>query len=334
MNNESNKPNRRILVIDDNASIHADIRKILAPDNGEGDDLEKADAELFGETIAAPQNDLNFELVSAFQGQDGLAAVREAAESGRPFAMAFVDMRMPPGWDGIETATRLWEVDPNLQIVICTAYSDYSWDEMIAKLGASDRLVILKKPFDAIEVLQLASALTEKWRLLQHSRRHAKELEDTVQMRTRELLKSEERFRLIAENAAELIMIVDTRGTRIYSSPAYERLLGFSQEESRAIPAFEHVHPDDKEFVIAATRRAIEHGGRQLLEFQMQHKDGSWRTMESHSMPFRNAAAKTESALVIARDITERKQSQAQRQILECGCGRQTELNQDEMTPP
>ena len=79
--------------------------------------------------------------------------------------MAFIDVRMPPGWDGIETTAKIWEIDPELQVVICTAYSDYSWDQMIARIGQSDRLVILKKPFDNIEVMPLANALTEKWRL-------------------------------------------------------------------------------------------------------------------------------------------------------------------------
>jgi DNA-binding NtrC family response regulator len=81
--------------------------------------------------------------------------------------MAFVDVRMPPGWDGIEVTPRLWVADPNLQIVICTAYSDYTWEEIFARVGTSDRMVILKKPFDPVEVLQLAHALTEKRRRLE-----------------------------------------------------------------------------------------------------------------------------------------------------------------------
>ena len=72
---------------------------------------------------------------------------------------------MPPGWDGVETIEKLWQVDSELQTVICTAFADYSWQEMVARLGRSDRLLILKKPFDPIEVRQLASALTEKWNL-------------------------------------------------------------------------------------------------------------------------------------------------------------------------
>ena len=101
--------------------------------------------------------------------------------------MAFVDMRMPPGWDGLETTLKLWEVEPDLQVVICTAYSDYAWKDLIAKIGSSDRLVILKKPFDNVEVLQLSLTLTEKWHLLQQSRQQLETLQQAVDARTTEL---------------------------------------------------------------------------------------------------------------------------------------------------
>ena len=98
--------------------------------------------------------------------------------------MAFVDVRMPPGWDGVETTAKIWQKYPDLQVVICTAYSDYSWEEMLKKLGYSDRLVILKKPFDTIEVLQLAISLTEKWRLYQQAKLRLDDLERMVGERT------------------------------------------------------------------------------------------------------------------------------------------------------
>lgn len=103
-----------------------------------------------------------FEIGSAYQGQEGLLLVKKALEVGRPYAMAFVDVRMPPGWDGVETTEKIWKIDPEIQIVICTAYSDYSWKEMFERIGNDDRMVILKKPFDTVEALQLAFALTEK----------------------------------------------------------------------------------------------------------------------------------------------------------------------------
>jgi signal transduction histidine kinase len=104
-----------------------------------------------------------FDLQFAGQGAQALELLCAANENAAPFALAFVDVRMPPGWDGVETIQRLWQVDARLQVVLCTAFADYSWQEMIDRLGRSDRLLILKKPFDPIEVRQLASALTEKW---------------------------------------------------------------------------------------------------------------------------------------------------------------------------
>jgi len=130
---------------------------------------------------------MEFVLESAFQGQDGLEMIRKSRAEGRPYSMAFVDIRMPPGWDGVETTEHIWQVDDDILIVICTAYSDYSWDEMMDRLGNSHRLLILKKPFDPVEVLQLANSLTEKWRLLQENKRHTVELEAKVAARTSEL---------------------------------------------------------------------------------------------------------------------------------------------------
>ena len=183
--------NHRVLVIDDNPSIHADVRKILCPKISQtAVALDALEAELLGDaTTFAPSHAAPaFAVDSALQGREGLALAQAALAAGRPYAMAFVDVRMPPGWDGVETTLELWKVAPDLQIVICTAYSDYSWDEMLRKIGGSDRLVVLKKPFDSIEVLQLANALTEKWNLLAQARAHADELERRVRERTADLV--------------------------------------------------------------------------------------------------------------------------------------------------
>ncbi len=177
--------NNRVLVIDDNPAIHADVRKILCPEvSSAAQALASLEAELLGDPPAVPATSARFEVDSAHQGQEGLERVQQAIAAGRPYAMAFVDVRMPPGWDGVETTLELWKAEPDLQIVICTAYADYSWEEILARLGKSDRLVVLKKPFDTIEVLQLANALTEKWNLIQQTHAHAAELEDRVRQRT------------------------------------------------------------------------------------------------------------------------------------------------------
>ena len=180
-------PNRRILLVDDNLSIHDDFRRILVPRNSTVG-LDDAAAALFGvaaEPTTTPSD--VFELDTAQQGQEACEKAAVAVASGRRYALAFVDMRMPPGWDGLTTIGKLWEIDPELQVVICTAYSDRSWSEIQAALTARDRWLVLKKPFDKVEVLQLAQALTDKWHLTRLSRLQLATLEEHVNVRTEQL---------------------------------------------------------------------------------------------------------------------------------------------------
>jgi signal transduction histidine kinase len=151
---------------------------------------------IFGGGVPAPTGPGEgiepFELRSALQGQEALELAVDARASGRPFALAFVDMRMPPGWDGLTTIRHLWEADPELQVVICTAYSDNTWDEICAALPQRDRWLILKKPFDKVEALQLATALTEKWSLSRMAKAQMTTLEGMVERRTSELIVAKE----------------------------------------------------------------------------------------------------------------------------------------------
>jgi len=151
---------RKILVVDDNHAVHQDYRKILEP-NETNEKLDAMESLLFGEP--KPKNVAKFEFVidSAFQGEDGLNLVKESIAADSPYSVAFIDMRMPPGWNGIETAQAIWKVDPNMPIVICTAYTDYTWEEIVAELPKSALLLILKKPFDNIELKQMAAAQSE-----------------------------------------------------------------------------------------------------------------------------------------------------------------------------
>lgn len=194
MSVSSEVKNNRILVIDDNPSIHDDIRKILCGSDRDDRALLDAKALLFEEPSEEVE-EMVFEVDSALQGQDGLAKVAEASSAGRSYAVAFVDVRMPPGWDGVETVTRIWQQFPDLQVVIMTAYADYSWAEMIKQLGRSDKLVILKKPFDTIEVLQLADALTHKWMLNQEVKHRLLNLDVLVNERTAELRDANEKLK-------------------------------------------------------------------------------------------------------------------------------------------
>jgi diguanylate cyclase (GGDEF)-like protein len=185
MKSEEDIDNRRILLVDDNHSIHEDFRKILRS-TSEEDALNQARAALFDDTPNLLEAE-EFELDCVSQGQHALAKVQMALKAGRPYAVAFVDMRMPPGWDGLETIERLWEEDPTIQIVICTAYSDHPWDEIRRRVGRNDKLLILQKPFTSVQVLQLAAALSQKWNLAYRVERQLQELNTLVEARTTEL---------------------------------------------------------------------------------------------------------------------------------------------------
>lgn len=185
---------RRILIVDDNRQIHADYRKVLLgsevdePTNEEyqaffEEDEPKANS---GGSSHAPLSEL-IEIDSAEQGQEGLEKVKKAVEEGRRYSLAFVDLRMPPGWDGLRTVEEIWKVDADLQIVICSAYSDNSFADICNRLGRTDKLLILKKPFDGVEVYQLAVSLTEKWLLGRQAQLKQADLERLVEQRTEEL---------------------------------------------------------------------------------------------------------------------------------------------------
>jgi len=195
--NAAHAMNRRILIVDDNPAIHRDFEKILASDAAVHADLAAAEQLLFGEPVRNAEA-LNFELTFASQGQEGVELVRRASAAREPFAVAFIDMRMPPGWDGLETIQHLWAVDPDVQVVVCSAHSDYDWADFVQRLGPTDKLLVLKKPFEPIEVMQCASALTRKWQHEQLVRRQVASLEQVVTARTEGLEAANRQLRHLA----------------------------------------------------------------------------------------------------------------------------------------
>lgn len=200
-----NNANFRIIIIDDNPEIHYDFLKILQNDTSSA--LDELSAKIFDKPhipIILPQ----FEIDTALQGQEGVARIKEAIKVGKNYSLAFVDIRMPPGWDGIETIKRIWEIDKDIQVVICTAYSDYSWEETITHLGQSDNLLILKKPFDNVAVRQLACALTKKWQLLQEARKYTESLNQQIEARTLSLQESLSLVKSTFESSNDGILVL------------------------------------------------------------------------------------------------------------------------------
>jgi PAS domain S-box-containing protein len=223
----------RILSIDDSSEMHEVYQKILVesglrPAGGPG-----------VEGGSAPSALPTFTLDCAQQGQQALEMVAQAHQAGRPYALAFVDMRMPPGWDGIETIEQLWKVEPALEVVICTAFVDFSADDMARRLGLTDQMLLLKKPFDGIEVRLLAFALAEKWRLAREAQSYFDNLEALVKSRTRELEQSiaqirssENQYRLLFESNPTPIYTFDQETLAfLAANEAAVRHYGYSKAE-------------------------------------------------------------------------------------------------------
>ncbi len=299
----------RLLIVDDNEAIHDDLKKVLLPPKIDAA-LAADEAVLFG---ATPSCEVVFEIDSAFQGKDGLERVVQAQAMNRPYALAFVDVRMPPGWDGIETIQRLWEVAPELQIVICTAHSDYNWHDISKSLGVSHNFVVLKKPFDTIEVSQLAHAMTAKWAAVRQRQRQMAELDRLVESRTAELSKANEQLKLLAaavEAADNSISITDRDGNVVWANPAFSYLSGYSLEEitGKSVRVLRSGKQDQAFYEELWT--TIQSGKTWRGELTSRRKDGTLSIEEMTITPVETRAGVLSHFVAIKQDITERRRAE------------------------
>ena len=163
MNNTLLNPEKiyRVLVVDDNEMIYEDFNKVLVSSSENSVQLDQLILNLFGESKTNLSN-IKYKVDFAINGQLGLDLVKKALNENNPYLMSFIDMRMPNGWSGLKTIQEIWKVQPNLNIVLCTAHSDISWDDINSSLPTNDRFLILKKPFDTYEVKQIAMSFVRR----------------------------------------------------------------------------------------------------------------------------------------------------------------------------
>jgi two-component system, cell cycle sensor histidine kinase and response regulator CckA len=303
----------RILVIDDNPDIHEDIRKILAAEEIPAAPLACVETEVPGK--AAPEGRPRFEVDSAHQGEEGLAQVTRARQAGQPYAVAFVDVRMPPGWDGIETIDQLWKADPALEVVLCTAFSDYTLQESLRQVRRTDQLLVLKKPFDNIEVQQLAVALSEKWRLVCEAQTFFDNLEALVKARTAELEHSlslvqvsENQYRLLFESNPTPIFTYDDSTLAFVSvNEAAVRHYGYTKDEFLKLTLRDLALPEDLPVFLDKLSQLAPGAGHSGI-WRHRTKNGKFSEMEissHHILP-------QKLFLSLAMDVTERLNLEAQ----------------------
>ncbi len=321
--------NHRILVVDDNESIHRDFRKILSGGAAEAE-FDAEEAAVFGKGPTLVRR-VPFQMDFALQGEQAFELVQAAVAAGERYAVAFVDMRMPPGWDGLKTTQKLWEVDPDLQIVICTAYSDYSWEEMIGAVGSPERLLILKKPFDTIEVLQFAHALTEKWSLLQAARSNTAALEKRVAERTAEIhginvrltremeerkraersaRQSEAELQTLVESIPQIVWITLPDGQHIHFNQQWFDYTGRTLEESLGDGWNPPFHPEDRARAAKRWQTSIDTGEVYEIEYRLRRTDGVYHWMLGRALPLRDGAGKIVKWFGTCTDIDELKQAE------------------------
>lgn len=326
---------RRILIVDDNPEIHEDYRKTLAPPRAP-DALRTLESEIFGVPRSERGAPESYEIDSAYQGEEALEMVRSAVAEGRPYALAFVDMRMPPGWDGLETIERLWAVDAELQVVICTAYSDHSRDEIVARTGHAHRLVILKKPYDNAEVAQLAYAMTAKWTASRQAELKMSELEGLVTDRTRELSSanaqlqskimeleeikaalesSEQRYALAAAAANDGLWDWDLLLDRVHYSERWKAILGLPQDTEDDSPDLwlARVHPNDSPKLAALMEEHLA-GISEHMEFEhrIRRHDDTYLWVLCRGLAVRDEAGNPVRLAGSISDISRRKETEDQ----------------------
>ena len=189
----SSTKNLRILAVDDEEGILQSYKKILSGEQNSSASANQARelaSKLFGDNSGSKQDtsdSRSFDVVLCRQGNEAVDAVKSAADEHKPFAVAFLDVRMPPGMDGVQTAENIRKIDPNIQIVIVTGFSDINPAEIANRVGPPENLLYIQKPFHSYELIQLATALSYKWRTEKEIKESYERLEEQVKERTKEL---------------------------------------------------------------------------------------------------------------------------------------------------
>lgn len=302
----------KILIIDDNPAVHQDFMKILVRNKDPSEELD-SEMNLIANDLFAHHTSTatilpEFEIDTASQGKEGVDKIAAAVKNGSPYALAFVDIRMPPGWDGIETIKHIWMLDKNIQIVICTAYSDYSWEQTVAHLGQTDNLLILKKPFDHITARQLACALTKKWQLMEETRDHLISLEERVKERTASLNESLSCMHAALESSADGILVIDSNGKIVnYNSKLMEMWKfkkHFMTSDFNTLQKLMYgplIQPND----LSATIKKLKHKVDDIVIGVFKFQDN--RTIEYYSQPY-TLDDKVQGRVWSFRDITQHAQ--------------------------
>ena len=221
--------NYRVLIVDDQEEIHNDFEEMLASGVS-----KRATDELAAAFVAQSDKPVlpQFELSHAASGEEACKMVKAAEESNRPFALAYVDVRMPPGTDGVETVRQIRQFERDIEIVIMTAYSDKTLPEIVNDMELLHKLLYIRKPFSREEIQQITLSLTGKWNIEQELAKHQRELEDS----NRQLESSNQRLQAVLDATGDAIGMFDAEGRLQVANQGYEKLLDAAESELQQMP--------------------------------------------------------------------------------------------------
>ncbi len=231
--------NNRILVVDDQQEIHDDLEDMLTFNSMQAAESHKAETDAFVDLfLDEPQKSYlpDFEILHAMGGEQACEIVKASKASNRPIAVGFIDVRMPPGIDGIEAIHQIRQVDKNIEIVIMTAYTDRPLPEMIHDMELLHKLLYIRKPFVQEEIQQLALSLVEKWNIDVEKRRAEQELIKNQQ----ELTISHKRLETVLDSTGDAIGMFDTNGALVFANQWYEELFELTEGELKQMAPNDH----------------------------------------------------------------------------------------------
>ena len=208
--------NYRVLVVDDQREIHQDFEEMLTPDltDASTDDLAKAFASEVDESFLP-----KFQLLHAGSGAEAYNMIKTAIEANHPIAVAYIDIRMPPGMDGIETTRRIRAIDENIEIVLMTAYTDKSLGEIVREMELLHKLLYIRKPFAREEIQQITLALAEKWNV-----------ESELGDKHRQLEISNQRLEAVLDSTGDAIAMFDVTGNLLLANQGYEEMFDLTTD--------------------------------------------------------------------------------------------------------
>ncbi len=248
-----------------------------------------------------------FNLTCRASGEEGVAIVQKACAEQHPFSVAFIDIRMPPGMDGITTAAEIRAIDQDIEIVIVTGDMIVDLSQIHTAVHPLHKVLLLNKPFTRLEIQQTVLSLSEKWAALIQNRKLLKNLEAAVDQTSQEIVKTRDNYREIFENATEIILSLSLDGQLLFVNPMWEKLLGYTKTQIQQKSIYEYIAPNRRTEFRSLLGQVSSGRSEIMVETALVAKSGAKIYVEGSIVP-RYRDGEIIGLSVFLRDVSERKE--------------------------